>query len=240
MIEIKGAMQSPMSGAVSALYKYRNNKSNIENFQKSVNLAYDNLSRLTYNNSMKAFKYIFEKHIQKAENYKKHTSHFGGNRLVFLVDMYGWFYSGLTAVGTKTFNCDDRNIPLCRDIVNIIAKADDIDAVVILFNTNPNYYPTVFAFTPKQAKNNDIGIEVYEYAGDSVYVESFKLKLKDGTISNDDFVLKDNYLSEKAVMLTECDKAFNMIQKGQSCLVKTSFYDTLVLNGIICDNRIAK
>jgi len=151
----------------------------------------------TYTSSMEVFKYHFENHLKKVDNYRQRHIQYGNIRIVFLIEMRSWHFEGLVAVGKEIFECRNDRVPLCKDLVDIVASANEIDAVVILFNLFPFNEPIVFAFTPQQAKNMDIGVEVYEYAGRS------------------------------GVYMTEDDykKAIKLMKSQTPCVVETLRYD---------------
>jgi len=235
-----GRWQSPLAAASMALYNYNQNigsgielEREFEKFRNAVNIS-------TYYSSICVFRDIFSKHLKNTERYKQQIITNGGSRLIFLIEMLSWNFVGLTAVGKNTFDCDYNNIPLCRDIVEIISTADDIDAVVLLFNNYPFHDSTVFAFTPQQAKNENIGVEIYEYAGNSEFVETSLNKLFASGISATQFHEVGNYETEKAAIKNVCSKAFNLIRTGKSCIVDTGFFDFLVNSGVIPDERLYK
>jgi hypothetical protein len=208
-VMINDKWQSPLAEASMALYNYGNNKP-VPDLDKKLEKHHNTVGNTTYYSSIHVFKDIFEKHLKKAEQYRKRLSVYDANRLVFLVEMLSWEFIGLTAIGKKTFDCNFIKIPLCRDIVDIIATADSVDAVVLLFNNYPNNDSTVFAFTPQQAKDDSIDVEIYEYAG------------------ND----------EKSAIRNVCNKAFNLISSGKSCIVDTRFYNMLIQERLIPDERV--
>jgi len=239
-MEKNGKWQSSLAAASMALYNYNQNigsaiklEKEFENFHNAVNTS-------TYYSSIRVFRDIFNKHLKNTERYKQQIMANGGNRLVFLIEMLSWNFVGLTAVGKKTFDCNHINIPLCRDIVEIIATANDIDAVVLLFNSYPFYDSTVFAFTPQQAKNENIGVEIYEYAGNNEFVESRLNELFASGVSAVQFHIAGNFDTEKTAIKEVCKKAFNFVRSGKSCIVDTGFYDTMVKSGVIPDKRSYK
>jgi hypothetical protein len=235
-----GKWQSPLASASMALYNYNQNTGSgielereFEKFKNAVNTS-------TYYSSIYVFRDIFNKHLKNTQRYKQQIIANGGNRLVFLIEMLSWNFVGLTAVGKNTFDCDYNNIPLCRDIVEIIATADDIDAVVLLFNNYPFHDSTVIAFTPQQAKNENIGVEIYEYAGNSEFVESRFNELFTSGISAAQFHIAGNFDKEKTAIKEVCKKAFYLVRSGKPCIVDTGFYDTMVKYGVIPDKRSYK
>jgi len=239
-IEENGKWKSPLAEVSMALYNYNQNigsanKLGIE-FEKFKNAVY----KSTYYSSIRAFRYIFNKHLKNTERYKQQIIAYGGKNLVFLIEMLSWNFVGLTAVGKKTFDCDYNHIPLCRDIVEIIAKADNIDAIVLLFNNYPAYDSIVFAFTPQQARNENIGVEIFEYAGNSEFIESRFTELIASRVKANQFHIVGNYETEKNAIKENCSKACKLICSGKSCIVDTGLYDTLVDYGVIVDKRMWK
>ena len=237
-IMINNKWQSPLAEASMALYNYRNNKQ-VDDLDKKYEKLGNAIINSTYYSSIHAFKDIFEKHIKKVEEYRKKLIVYESNRLVFLVEMFSWNFVGLTAVGKKTFNCDHIKIPLCRDIVDIIATANNVDAIILLFNNYPFYDSTVFAFTPQQAKNDNIGVEIYEYAGNNDLAESYLRKIINIGISPEEFYFSDKHNEAKLAVRNVCKKAINLISSGKSCIIDTGFYDTLAKGGVIHDKRVS-
>lgn len=239
-IEKNGKWQSPLAGSSMALYNYNQNIGSAIEFKREFEKFKDAINKSTYYSSICVFRDIFNKHLKNTERYKQQIITNGGNRLVFLIEMLSWNFVGLTAVGKNTFDCDHINIPLCRDIVEIIATADDIDAVVLLFNNYPFHDSLVFAFTPQQAKNENIGVEIYEYAGNNEFVESRINELFASVDNAAQFHIADNLKEEKAAIKEVCKKALYLIRTGKPCIVNTGFYDTMVNIGVIPDKRTNK
>jgi hypothetical protein len=235
-VMINDKWQSPLAEASMALYNFRNNKP-APDLDKKYEKLMNAIDNSTYYSSIRVFKGIFEKHLKKVEQYRKQLSIYNANKLIFLAEMLSWNFVGLTAVGKKTFDCNFIKIPLCRDIVKIIATADSVDAVVLLFNNYPSYDSTVFAFAPQQAKDDSIGVEIYEYAGNDELAESCLRKLINTGISPNEFYISENFYKERSAIRNVCNKAFNLIRSGKSCIVDTGFYDTLVQGGVIHDAR---
>jgi hypothetical protein len=190
-----------------------------------------------YPSSICTFKSILEKHLKHTKEYKEHISNYGGDRLVFLIELVHWDFIGLTAVGKKTFDCDYDNIPLCKDIVDSISEATDVDAVVILFNFYPYHNSTVFAFTPQEAKNGDIGEEIYEYIGYDESLEEKLIKLScDGVLANELCDI-DNYHELTNAVMENFEKSQLCIRSGKSCLVVTCVYDMMMDKGLVYNKR---
>jgi hypothetical protein len=190
-----------------------------------------------YSSSIQVFKSSFENHLKKAKEYKKNICKYGGDHLVFLIDVLYWDFYGLTAVGNKTFNCDYVNIPLCKDIVDIISDANNIDTVVIMFRFDSTHDSTVFAFTPQEAKNDDIGVEVYEYIGYGESLESELIKLSCNGVTADKTYNIDNYFKLLTTVEKNKKEIKDCILAGKSCIVPTSVYDEMAYKGLIDDKR---
>jgi hypothetical protein len=237
-IKQNGKWCSPLAGASMALHRYDQSIGAANKLEKEFEKFIQAAETSTYYSSIRAFRDIFNKHLKNVGRYRQQIIANGGNRLVFLIEMLSWNFVGLTAVGKKTFNCNEKKIPLCRDIVDIIATANEIDAVVLLFNLHPFQDSTVFAFTPQQARDENIGVEIYEYAGNDEFVESSFGRLKDSGVSMAQFYMAGNFETEKKAIKEVCIKAFNLIRSGKACVVNTGFYDTLINNGVIPDERL--
>jgi len=126
-VKKKGALQSLPNELFSVLKdKNRNYKQETKD-----NLMKQALSTNNYHNSIQAFKIIFEDHLLKVKKYRENLSNYENVKIVFLIEMLFWDFVGLTAVGENTFNCDFNNIPMCKDIIDIISNANEINAVVI-------------------------------------------------------------------------------------------------------------
>jgi hypothetical protein len=80
-------------------------------------------------------------------------------------------------------------------------------------------------------------VEIYEYAGNDELAESCLRKLINTGISPNEFYISENFDKEKSAIRNGCNKAFNLIRSGKSCIVDTGFYDTLVQGGVIHDAR---
>lgn len=191
-----------------------------------------------YSDSICAFEYNFNKHLGKVESYKKRLfDEHGGCRLVFLIEMVYWDFTGMTAVGKKTFDWDFDNIPLYKDIVDFVSVANNVDAVVILFNFYPRYSSTVFAFTPQEAKNRSIGVEVYEYIGYGKALEIELIKMHNDGVTPDKIPTNKNFEELNKAIDDSCKKSQEYICSGKSCIVPTFVYEIMVDNGLIKDNR---
>jgi len=191
-----------------------------------------------YPASIDTFRDIFNKHLEKAKIYKKNICKYGGDHLIFFIEMLFWDFIGLTAVGKKTFNCNYDNIPLSKEIVDIISVADDVDSVIIFFNYNPYHHnSTLFAFTPTEARNGEISEEIYEYVGYDESLEKKLIKLSCDEISTDKINTIDNYFELCNEVTEDCKKSQAYILSGKSCLVNTFTYDMMIYKGIIDDKR---
>lgn len=230
----KGKWQSTPDEIYHALY---NDKGEHYDRETIMNTYKKGMKENRYSSSIKIFTSTFDNHLKKAEEYKKNICKYGGNHLVFLIEMLYWDFSCLTAVGNKTFNCDYVNIPLCKDIVDIISDANNIDAVVILFRFDSTYDSTVFAFTPQEAKNGDIGVEVYEHIGYNESLESKLIELSCNGVTADKIFDIDNYFELCTTVNEDIKRSKNCILSGKSCIVPTFTYDDMVHKGIIVDKR---
>ena len=220
-----------------ASYKYWNNKGQYSDIEKSRHRLISAAETSSYASSIRVFKYNFEKHYKKVANYRHRLSEFGGGRLIFLIDMLSWDFIGLTAVGNTVFDCGPENIPLCKDIVDIISTANKIDAVVLLYNLYPFHDSIVFSFTPAQAKSGNIGVEIFEYAGQDEYVKNEIDKAINSGVNRKNFYASENFKKIKPLVFDECKKAVSLVQSGKPCLINTGFYNTLVNFGVIPDQR---
>jgi len=234
---IDGKFQSTLAGASKALYEYNQNIETNKDLEKEYKKFFSAIESSTYYSSIHAFKRNFEKHLKNAGRYKQNLIGNGYKKLFFLIEMLSWNFVGLTAVGNESFDCDINNIPIFQDIVDIIATAIEIDAIILLFNNYPFYDSTVFAFTPQQATYNNIGVEIYEYAGNSEYVESVLRDLPKSGIGLEQFHTPDNYEKEKEAIKDVCKKAFSLIHSRKPCVMDNGFYETLVKSGVIPDRR---
>ena len=239
----KGEMQSLPNVIDSALR--RKNKGKSFNGVKTANTYKQAMVASNYSDSICAFEYNFNKHLEKVGSYKKRLcDEYGSGRLIFIIEMLFWDFTGLTAVGEKTFDWGFDNIPLSKDIVDIISEANNIDAVVILFNFEPDHDSTVFAFTPQEAKNGDVGVEIYKYVG---YGEQFEKELIElvahlngvqcDSILTDIFSKAGNPAELTIAAKEIYQKSRELILSGQPCLVATCVYDMMVRDGFIEDKR---
>jgi hypothetical protein len=220
------------------LFSMLNKNNGISNDHERFNDLYKQaMEANNYFFSIGAFKYNFENHLKNAEKYKERMNKYGYCRLVFLIEMLCWDFTGFTAVGNKTFNCDYEKIPLCKDIVDIISTAYNIDAVVILFNHYHQCNSTVFAFTPQEARNEDIGVDIYEYIGYSESLEKNLIKLTLDGVTPDGIYAHENYMDIVETIKKEFKISQDYIRSGKSCLVATCVYDMMVYNGLAEDKR---
>ena len=102
--------QSPLAEASMALYNYGNNKPTPD-LDKKVEKHHNTVGNTTYYSSIRVFKDIFEKHLKKAEQYRKRLSLYDSNRLVFLVEMLPWHFVDLTSVEKYVFSYTGSTAP---------------------------------------------------------------------------------------------------------------------------------
>jgi hypothetical protein len=234
-VEKNGKYQSLPNKLFSLLNK---NNGNPNEYKRINELNKQALEANNYSLSICAFKYNFENHLKNTNKYKERINKYGDCcRLVFLIEMLYWDFTGLTAVGKKTFNCNYGKIPLCKDIVDIISTANDIDAVVISFNLYNQHASTVFAFTPQEAKNGDIGVDIYEYIGYSNSLEKELIKFALNGVTPDEIHNHDNYFEIIEAVNNDYKNFQDYILSGKSCIVLTDVYNFLVYNGLIEDKR---
>jgi len=229
-----GKWQSPLARASNVLHSFKNGKADLNDVEKEIDRLIKTDEKISYASSVRAFESIFNKHLSKVKTYRKRLSDFGGERLVFLIEMLAWNFVGLTALGNTSFDCNMTEVPLTKEIVDIVSSTDDLDAVVLLYNFYPFHESTVFAFTPQQARGNAVGIEIYEFVGNSELVENNLAKIMNTQANQNENILSD---VNRQTIMADCTNAFELISAGKSCIVQTNFYDFLVGNGIVNDKR---
>ena len=220
--------QSQISRVARIHYELGRGKKQFSDLECGMQEFIAQASNSNYLTAIRAFEYVFEKHKKKIPKYHENVESVGGSRLVFLVEMIGWTFPNLVAVGESSFNWEIDRIPLTKDIVDIAASADELDAVILLFNNYPFHDSTVFAFCPRDARSGTIGAEVYEYAGYDDEINNALARIAKEGIDAQEFW---NSIGGQALRTKIDDSNFNamdLLKKKVPCIIESGLYNSLI------------